>query len=38
MSALGVHTVGWKAPSEEERAHDYLWRIHQQRARRPARS
>ena len=28
MSALGVHTVGWKAPSEEERAHDYLWRIH----------
>jgi PPK2 family polyphosphate:nucleotide phosphotransferase len=30
MSALGVHTVGWKAPSTEERAHDYLWRIHQQ--------
>jgi PPK2 family polyphosphate:nucleotide phosphotransferase len=30
MSALGVHTVGWKVPSEEERAHDYLWRIHQQ--------
>ncbi len=30
MSALGVHTVGWKAPSEPERAHDYLWRIHQQ--------
>ena len=29
MSPLGVHTVGWKAPSEEERAHDYLWRIHQ---------
>jgi len=29
MSALGVHTVGWKAPSEAERAHDYLWRIHQ---------
>ena len=28
MSALGVHTVGWKAPSEEERAHDFLWRIH----------
>ena len=27
-SPLGVHTVGWKAPSEEERAHDYLWRIH----------
>jgi PPK2 family polyphosphate:nucleotide phosphotransferase len=30
MSALGVHTVGWKVPSEAERAHDYLWRIHQQ--------
>ncbi|WP_309678958.1 PPK2 family polyphosphate kinase [Polaromonas sp.] len=29
ISPLGVHTVGWKAPSEEERAHDYLWRIHQ---------
>ena len=28
-SPLGVHTVGWKAPTEEERAHDYLWRIHQ---------
>ncbi len=30
MSALGVHTVGWKAPTEPERAHDFLWRIHQQ--------
>ena len=30
MSPLGVHTVGWKAPSEDERAHDYLWRIHHQ--------
>ena len=29
MSALGVHTASWKAPSEEERAHDFLWRIHQ---------
>ena len=29
MSALGVHTVPWKAPSDDERAHDYLWRIHQ---------
>lgn len=29
MSALGVHTVGWKAPTEPERARDYLWRIHQ---------
>ena len=30
MSPLGVHTVGWKAPTEPERAHDYLWRVHQQ--------
>jgi PPK2 family polyphosphate:nucleotide phosphotransferase len=29
-SPLGVHTVGWKAPTEAERARDYLWRIHQQ--------
>ena len=29
MSALGVHAVSWKAPTEPERAHDYLWRIHQ---------
>lgn len=28
-SPLGVHTVGWKAPTAEEQAHDYLWRIHQ---------
>ena len=28
MSALGVHTIGWKAPTEAERAHDFLWRIH----------
>jgi len=28
-SPLGVHTVGWKAPTERERAHDFLWRIHQ---------
>ena len=27
-SALGVHAAAWKAPSDEERAHDYLWRIH----------
>jgi PPK2 family polyphosphate:nucleotide phosphotransferase len=30
MSPLGVRTVAWKAPSEEARAHDFLWRIHQQ--------
>ncbi len=29
LSPLGVHTVGWKAPNEDEQAHDYLWRIHQ---------
>jgi PPK2 family polyphosphate:nucleotide phosphotransferase len=29
-SALGVHAVGWKAPTDEERAHDFLWRIHRQ--------
>jgi PPK2 family polyphosphate:nucleotide phosphotransferase len=29
VSPLGVHTVGWKAPTEDERARDYLWRIHQ---------
>ena len=30
MTPLGVHTIGWKAPSEDERAHDFLWRIHDQ--------
>ena len=30
MSALGVQTVGWKAPTEHERAHDFLWRIHRE--------
>jgi PPK2 family polyphosphate:nucleotide phosphotransferase len=29
VTPLGVHTMAWKAPSENERAHDYLWRIHQ---------
>lgn len=29
MSPLGVHTAAWKAPSEDERARDYLWRVHQ---------
>lgn len=29
-SPLGVRVVGWKAPTEVERAHDYLWRIHAQ--------
>jgi PPK2 family polyphosphate:nucleotide phosphotransferase len=30
MSPLGVRTAAWKAPSEEERGHDFLWRIHKQ--------
>jgi PPK2 family polyphosphate:nucleotide phosphotransferase len=30
MSPLGVRTVAFKVPSEEERAHDVLWRIHRQ--------
>jgi rare lipoprotein A len=30
MSPLGVRTVGWKAPTRAERAHDFLWRIHAQ--------
>jgi PPK2 family polyphosphate:nucleotide phosphotransferase len=30
MSPLGVRTAAWKAPTEEERAHDFLWRIHRQ--------
>jgi PPK2 family polyphosphate:nucleotide phosphotransferase len=30
MSPLGVRAVSWRAPNEAERAHDYLWRIHQE--------
>jgi PPK2 family polyphosphate:nucleotide phosphotransferase len=30
MSPLGVRTAAWKAPTEAERAHDFLWRIHAQ--------
>ncbi len=29
-SPLGVRSIGWKAPTETERAHDFLWRIHAQ--------
>ncbi|WP_048441262.1 phosphate--nucleotide phosphotransferase [Caenimonas sp. SL110] len=29
VSPLGAHTMSWKAPTAEERAHDFLWRIHQ---------
>lgn len=28
MTPLGVRAVAWKAPTETERAHDPLWRIH----------
>ena len=28
VSPLGVHTISWKAPTSEERVHDFLWRIH----------
>lgn len=30
LSPLGVRAVAWKVPSDEERAHDFLWRIHAQ--------
>lgn len=29
-SPLGVRAVGWKAPNDEEKAHDVLWRIHRE--------
>ncbi|PZQ01498.1 MAG: polyphosphate--nucleotide phosphotransferase [Variovorax paradoxus] len=29
-SPLGVRAVGWKAPTDEEKAHDVLWRIHRE--------
>lgn len=29
VSPLGVRTASWKAPTTEEREHDFLWRIHQ---------
>ena len=28
VSPLGVHAVGFRAPTEEERSHDFLWRVH----------
>ena len=28
VSPLGVQARSWRAPTEEERAHDFLWRIH----------
>jgi len=29
MSPIGLATVAWQAPNSAERAHDFLWRIHQ---------
>lgn len=29
ISPMGVSTVSFKAPTSEELAHDYLWRVHQ---------
>jgi PPK2 family polyphosphate:nucleotide phosphotransferase len=29
MNPLGVKAKAWKAPTEEELSHDFLWRIHQ---------
>lgn len=28
VSPLGANARSWRAPTEEERAHDFLWRIH----------
>jgi len=28
VNPVGVETANFKVPSEEERAHDYLWRVH----------
>src|SRR5882762_11997178 len=28
VNPAGVQTANFKVPSDEERAHDYLWRIH----------
>ncbi|HEU0009081.1 MAG TPA: hypothetical protein VFT34_04610 [Verrucomicrobiae bacterium] len=28
VNPLGVETANFKVPSSEERAHDYLWRVH----------
>ncbi len=29
LNPAGVHVVGFKKPTPEEMAHDYLWRVHQ---------
>ena len=28
VSPLGTQARSWRVPTEEERAHDFLWRIH----------
>lgn len=33
LDSRGVHVWSFKAPTEEERAHDFLWRIHQKTPR-----
>ena len=30
VSPQGVHVVGFKAPTPDERAHDFLWRVHRE--------
>jgi len=30
MSPIGVRSVAWRAPTDAERAHDFLWRIHKE--------
>lgn len=30
LNPFGVNVAAFKAPSEEERAHDFLWRVHQE--------
>jgi PPK2 family polyphosphate:nucleotide phosphotransferase len=34
VNPAGVETANFKVPSEEERAHDYLWRVHKAEPRR----
>jgi PPK2 family polyphosphate:nucleotide phosphotransferase len=34
LDSRSVHAFGFKAPSEEERAHDFLWRVHARLPRR----
>jgi PPK2 family polyphosphate:nucleotide phosphotransferase len=29
MNPMGIQVKSWKAPTDEEKSHDFLWRIHQ---------